>query len=112
MGSAAIQLARNVLELPVVIATASRQETMDYCKRMGATHVVNHRGDLFNQIKALELKVAIKYVASIKSWFIADHAVSLLLGTPTFWRELNSTLMQLPKSAHPLARFAQSCKPT
>ncbi|KAL4901515.1 hypothetical protein BDW74DRAFT_187714 [Aspergillus multicolor] len=61
VGSAAIQLARNVLQLPVVIATASRPETIESCKRMGATHVVNHREDLEAQIKALNLDVPIKY---------------------------------------------------
>ncbi|KAI2997880.1 hypothetical protein CBS147346_8502 [Aspergillus niger] len=62
VGSAAIQIARKVLQLPVVIATASRPETMDSCRRMGATHVVNHREDLESQIKALNLDVPIKYV--------------------------------------------------
>ncbi|KAH8742300.1 chaperonin 10-like protein [Diaporthe sp. PMI_573] len=62
VGSAAIQLARNVLNLPAVVATASRQETMDSCKRMGATHVVNHRHNLVEQVKALNLDVPIKYV--------------------------------------------------
>jgi NADPH:quinone reductase-like Zn-dependent oxidoreductase len=61
VGSAAIQLARNVLNLPAVVATASREETMDSCKRMGATHVVNHRHDLVEQVKALNLDVPIKY---------------------------------------------------
>jgi NADPH:quinone reductase-like Zn-dependent oxidoreductase len=50
------------LQLPVVIATASRPETMESCKKMGATHVVNHREDLEPQIKALKLDVPIRYV--------------------------------------------------
>ncbi|KAL4860439.1 hypothetical protein BDV12DRAFT_191702 [Aspergillus spectabilis] len=61
VGSAAIQIARKVLQLPVVIATASRPETMESCRKMGATHVVNHRGDLESQIKALNLDVPIRY---------------------------------------------------
>ncbi|CAN9250592.1 unnamed protein product [Alternaria alternata] len=60
VGSAAIQLARNVLQLPVVVATASRPDTAASCKRMGATHVVNHRKDLVEEIKALKLDVPIK----------------------------------------------------
>ncbi|KAK2684503.1 hypothetical protein QWA68_016598 [Fusarium oxysporum] len=67
VGSAAIQLARNVLNLPVVVATASRQETMDYCKKMGATHVINHRKDLVEQIKDLNLSVPIKYAYVLAS---------------------------------------------
>jgi len=42
MGSVAIQLAKKLLGL-TVIATASRPETIDWCKKMGADHVVNHR---------------------------------------------------------------------
>lgn len=33
---------------------------MDHCKNMGATHVINHRKDLIEQIKALNLNVPIK----------------------------------------------------
>ncbi|CVL05578.1 NADPH2:quinone reductase [Fusarium proliferatum] len=62
VGSAAIQLARRVLKLPVVVATASRPETIDSCKRMGATHVINHREDLVKQIEDLKLNVPIKYI--------------------------------------------------
>ena len=62
VGSIATQFARNVLELPVVIATAGRPETIDWCKKMGATHVVNHREDLRSQIKDLKLDVPIKYI--------------------------------------------------
>ncbi|KAF5673597.1 NADPH2:quinone reductase [Fusarium denticulatum] len=62
VGNAAIQLARRVLKLPVVVATASRRETIDSCKRMGATHVINHRENLVKQIDDLKLNVPIKYV--------------------------------------------------
>ncbi|KAF4338416.1 NADPH2:quinone reductase [Fusarium beomiforme] len=62
VGSAAIQLTRRVLKLPAVVATASRPETIDSCKRMGATHVINHREDLVKQIEGLKLNVPIKYV--------------------------------------------------
>lgn len=54
MGSIASQIARHYLELPVVITTASRPETTEFSRRMGATHVVDHRcGDLVGQIRAL-----------------------------------------------------------
>ncbi|KAH7184634.1 chaperonin 10-like protein [Fusarium flagelliforme] len=62
VGSAAIQLARKVLRLPVVIATASRDETIESCKKMGATHVINHREDLVKQVADLNLDVPIKYI--------------------------------------------------
>ena len=41
VGSIAIQLAKKLTDL-TVIATASRKETMDWCKQMGADIVVNH----------------------------------------------------------------------
>jgi NADPH2:quinone reductase len=42
VGSVAIQLAKNLLGLKV-IATASRPNTIEWCKKMGATFVVNHK---------------------------------------------------------------------
>jgi len=41
VGSIAIQLAKKLTDL-TVIATASREETQDWCKQMGADYVVNH----------------------------------------------------------------------
>lgn len=55
VGSIASQIARSVLSLPVVITTASRPETTEFSKKMGATHVVNHRGDIVEQIRGLDL---------------------------------------------------------
>ena len=60
VGAVASQIARWVLELPVVVTTASRPETVEFTKRMGATHVVNHRGDLKKQVDELGLDVPIK----------------------------------------------------
>jgi NADPH:quinone reductase-like Zn-dependent oxidoreductase len=62
VGSVATQLARHVLRLPVVVATASRPETKQWVKKMGATHVIDHRADLKAQIAELRLKVPIKQV--------------------------------------------------
>ncbi|GAB2515613.1 zinc-binding alcohol dehydrogenase family protein [Spirosoma aerophilum] len=42
VGSIAIQLAKKLLDLRV-IATASRPESIDWCKKMGADVVVNHQ---------------------------------------------------------------------
>ena len=41
VGSIAIQLAKKLTDL-TVIATASREETQDWCKQMGADYVVDH----------------------------------------------------------------------
>ena len=62
VGSMASQIAREVLDLPVVISTASRPETQDFCRAMGATHVINHREDLQAQIDDLKLDVPLKYI--------------------------------------------------
>ncbi|MBN8826387.1 MULTISPECIES: zinc-binding alcohol dehydrogenase family protein [unclassified Spirosoma] len=49
VGSIAIQLAKKLLGL-TVIATASRPETIDWCKKMGADIIVNHR-DLVAEVR-------------------------------------------------------------
>lgn len=63
MGSIASQIARHVLKLPIVITTASRPETEEFSRKMGATHVVNHRKDIVQQIKDLNLPadIPLKY---------------------------------------------------
>lgn len=58
----ASQIARKVLELPVVITTASRPETQKFSRGMGATHVVNHREDVVEQVSRLDLDYPLRYV--------------------------------------------------
>lgn len=54
VGSVLIQLAKHAgLE---VIATASRPETVEWCKSLGADHVINHREELAPQLSALGFK--------------------------------------------------------
>jgi NADPH:quinone reductase-like Zn-dependent oxidoreductase len=62
VGSVASQIARHLLKLPVVITTTSREETTAFSKSMGATHSVNHREDIVQQIKDLKLEAPIRYV--------------------------------------------------
>lgn len=52
VGSMAIQLARLRADM-TVIASASRPETVAWVRSMGAQHVVDHRGDLVEQVRAL-----------------------------------------------------------
>lgn len=54
VGSIAIQLARKLAKLTVV-ATASRPESAEWCKRLGADHVIDHNRDMPAQLKALGL---------------------------------------------------------
>lgn len=62
VGSILIQLARKLTGL-TVIATASRPETVEWVKKMGADHVINHRDSLVDQLKALGLEP--RYVAAL-----------------------------------------------
>ncbi len=54
MGSIAIQLLRAKTDL-TIIATASRPETQDWTRELGAHHVVDHSKPLAAQIEALGL---------------------------------------------------------
>ncbi|MCD7099807.1 zinc-binding alcohol dehydrogenase family protein [Stenotrophomonas sp. MMGLT7] len=54
VGSIAIQLARHAGF--DVIATASRPQTVEWCKAMGAHHVIDHRQPLQPQLRALGLE--------------------------------------------------------
>jgi len=62
VGSILIQLAKKLTGL-TVIATASRPDTVEWVKKMGADHVINHRESLVEQLKALDLEP--RYVASL-----------------------------------------------
>lgn len=52
VGSIGIQLARTLGRL-TIIATASRPESADWRRSLGADHLVDHRGDLVTQVRAL-----------------------------------------------------------
>lgn len=52
VGSIAIQLAKRLTGV-TVIASASRPETVDWCREMGAHHVIDHRQPLAAQVKKI-----------------------------------------------------------
>ena len=54
VGSIAIQLAKNIANLKVV-ATASREESKQWCLDLGADVVLNHKEDLLEQYKQAQL---------------------------------------------------------
>ncbi|RUS59236.1 zinc-binding alcohol dehydrogenase family protein [Pseudorhodobacter sp. E13] len=62
VGSILIQLAKTLTKL-TVIATASRPETQDWVRKMGADHVVDHRGDLVAQMA--DLGISPTHVAAL-----------------------------------------------
>lgn len=63
VGSMAVQLARRLTNL-TVIGTASRAETQAWVKELGAHHVVDHRGDLREQVRAVAPQ-GVDYVLSL-----------------------------------------------
>ena len=62
VGSILIQLAKKLTKL-TVIASASRADSIDWVKKMGADHVVNHRNNLAEEMKSLNITP--KYVATL-----------------------------------------------
>ena len=52
VASAAVQIAKHVLGW-TVIATGSRDETVQYVQKLGADYVINHRESMSNQVRAL-----------------------------------------------------------
>jgi len=76
VGSIAIQLARRAGF--TVIATASRADSTDWCRAMGAQHVVNHRQPLAPQLAALG--------------FATIDAALNLADTDAYWDELGALL--------------------
>lgn len=73
VGSILIQLAKKLTKLNV-IATASRDETIDWVKKMGADHVINHRHPLDEQLAEMGIKP--KYVAALSG--TDDHFQAIL----------------------------------
>ena len=76
-GSAAIQIARRVAGLST-IATASRPESAQACRALGADHVIDHGKPLLAQLEALGLK-GVDYVFSGAEPLDADEVVPCLL---------------------------------
>ncbi len=65
VGSIAIQLAKKVAKLHVV-ATASRPETIEWTKKLGADHVVNHRKALDEELKSIDIE-NVDYILCLNS---------------------------------------------
>ncbi|KJZ25377.1 zinc-binding alcohol dehydrogenase family protein [Tritonibacter mobilis] len=75
VGSIGIQLAKQAGL--TVIATASRSETSDWVKSLGADHVVNHREDMVAQVQAIGLK-HVDHIAIFNDMRHWDTAVELI----------------------------------
>jgi len=77
VGSIAIQIARHILKLMNVVATASRPESTEWCKSMGATHVINHHEPLRPQLEAIGVKIDYVLVAASPDPYI-DQLTELI----------------------------------
>lgn len=75
VGSIGIQLAKQAGL--IVIATASRPETSDWVKDLGADHVINHREDMVAQVRSLGLKY-VDHIAIFNDMRHWDAAVELI----------------------------------
>ncbi|GHC64679.1 zinc-binding alcohol dehydrogenase family protein [Limoniibacter endophyticus] len=63
VGSMAIQLARKLTDL-TIIATASRDQSRNWCRELGAHHVVDHGENIATGVKALGINT-VDYIFSI-----------------------------------------------
>jgi len=61
VGSIAIPLAKKIFKLKV-IATASRPETLEYVKKIGADHVIDHTKDMKEQLQKLGYPSGVDYI--------------------------------------------------
>lgn len=77
VGSILVQLARRLTSLNV-IATASRPETVDWVKKMGAHHVVNHHEPLDTALAGIGI-ANVKYVAGLTATSKQMPAIARLI---------------------------------
>ncbi len=75
VGSIGIQLAKQA-DL-IVIATASRSETSDWVKELGADHVINHRENMVDQVRALGMQY-VDHIAVFNDMRHWETAVELI----------------------------------
>jgi NADPH2:quinone reductase len=76
VGSIAIQLAKKIVGLNV-ITTASRPETIEWCKKLDADFVVNHN-DLVNEVRAAGFKEVDYIVDFVNAEYYWDTFVELI----------------------------------
>lgn len=64
VGSVLIQLAKAICPEVVIIATASRDDSQDWCKKMGADYVINHHNGITNEVAKLDTP-PVTHIASL-----------------------------------------------
>lgn len=77
VGSIAIQLANNAgLD---VITTASRPDTINWVKKLGAKHVLNHHQDLEQQLQELGYRTGVDYILCLHDTYYYWDAMQALI---------------------------------
>ncbi len=76
VGSILIQLAKKLTRL-TVIATASRSDTVEWVKKMGADHVINHNNPLDAEIS--KLGISPRYVAALTQTAVHFNSIVKLI---------------------------------
>ena len=64
VGSIMIQLLKVLCPEVTIIATASREASQNWCKQMGADHVINHNNGIANELKKIGI-TQVSHIASI-----------------------------------------------
>ncbi len=112
VGSAAIQVAKHVLKSEIIIASASRPESAEWCKKLGATHVVDHTKPLKDELARIgvaAVDIAFcgvdldkHYDAIVEVARCGSHIIGITFGDPTrinvaklFWPKRLTLTMHL-----------------
>ena len=77
VGSMAIQLAKHAGL--VVIATASRPETQDWCKSLGADYVIDHRKSIADELKSIgfsKVDFIVNFVDTDSYWKLMSELIA------------------------------------
>jgi len=85
VGTMATQLARYVFGIQNVVVTASRQETVDWAKKNGATHTISHREALAPQLEKLGLVPTLAFIC-----FDTANNVKQLVPIMSPWGKIGS----------------------
>lgn len=104
VGSAALQVAKHVLKAETIIASASRPESAEWCKKLGATHIVDHTKGLKDELARIgvdAVDIAFcgvdldkHYDAIVEVARCASHIIGITFGDPS---KINVAKMFWPK---------------
>ena len=91
VGSMAIQLVKATTDA-TVITTASRPDTIEWCKSLGADHVINHHEDLAAQLKTIGIDSVDVVFCTTNSEQHIDHLAEIVtpFGDVTFIQDAGS----------------------